>query len=534
MALLRCEPEALSLLLRVGPEDRKGLSEDLTAKSDESSKNMMTEDEDEEPEYADIRRVWNDLPLFHLPLSQVGVDAERTHRATLCWAMLLSQRAPNHPVVKEVMMRFMEDENDLSLSEKALGRVNIDVLDYESKSVLDRLTATGAVEAASLFLAAGADPVPAVSVALRTRNHSILSLLLEHEKVKIALKDREWVTLQINECLQSSSWICLFDLVRAAPELTGEEFEFLARSAEENGTSSEFLEVFKHAIDDDSNIQQEEYRPLLMPARTGVYTHQDCLMHLMEPNDFGMHPGSHWRSSIPENPGRLEVLLDPENGALRHSKFNLCQWQPQSSHASLADILRVHDAGYVSALVDKAAWARAIEAQATEPFELRGFDADTPISALSWDAAMAAAGSVISAVQDVCTGRVRNAFCCVRPPGHHLGVFGAAQPSPVDGNVGADVMASDVAIGSQGFCLLNNVAIGAAYARYNFQRNGINRIAIVDFDVHHGNGTEQIIRSLGRRTRRIIVSTTVVNHVKTSAEQRNLAWWKSEFRFADS
>lgn len=59
--------------------------------------------------------------------------------------------------------------------------------------------------------------------------------------------------------------------------------------------------------------------------------------------------------------------------------------------------------------------------------------------------------------------------------------------------------------GSQGFCLLNNVAIGAAYARYNFASIGIRRIAIVDFDIHHGNGTEQIVMNLKPRERRFQV-----------------------------
>lgn len=61
--------------------------------------------------------------------------------------------------------------------------------------------------------------------------------------------------------------------------------------------------------------------------------------------------------------------------------------------------------------------------------------------------------------------------------------------------------------GSQGFCLLNNIAIGAAYARYNFAAAGIHRIAIVDFDVHHGNGTEQIVLNVKPRERKLSVSS---------------------------
>ncbi|CAN0478895.1 unnamed protein product, partial [Ectocarpus sp. 12 AP-2014] len=81
------------------------------------------------------------------------------------------------------------------------------------------------------------------------------------------------------------------------------------------------------------------------------------------------------------------------------------------------------------------------------------------------------------------TGRNRNAFCAVRPPGHHAGTRGL-------------VTCANDGTGSHGFCLLNNVAIGAAYARCVHRHTGVERVAIVDFDVHHGNGTEHIVKAL--------------------------------------
>ena len=66
-------------------------------------------------------------------------------------------------------------------------------------------------------------------------------------------------------------------------------------------------------------------------------------------------------------------------------------------------------------------------------------------------------------------------------------------------------------IGSQGFCILNNVAIGAAYAKYMWAKRGITRVAIIDFDVHHGNGTEQIIRNMGWKWRKIQVTKLIIN-----------------------
>ncbi|MGR8933107.1 MAG: histone deacetylase family protein [Gammaproteobacteria bacterium] len=91
-------------------------------------------------------------------------------------------------------------------------------------------------------------------------------------------------------------------------------------------------------------------------------------------------------------------------------------------------------------------------------------DADTVLSPGSWKAALRAVGAVCEAVDAVVAGNADNAFCAVRPPGHH------AEPER-----------------AMGFCLFNNVAIAAAYARKQF---GIKRVAIIDFDVHHGNGTQ--------------------------------------------
>lgn len=94
------------------------------------------------------------------------------------------------------------------------------------------------------------------------------------------------------------------------------------------------------------------------------------------------------------------------------------------------------------------------------------FDSDTYVTADSWDAAVLAAGAAIGAVEVVLEGRARNAFALVRPPGHH------ATPDR-----------------AMGFCLLNNIAVAARYATRHL---GLERVAIVDYDVHHGNGTQDI------------------------------------------
>ena len=103
---------------------------------------------------------------------------------------------------------------------------------------------------------------------------------------------------------------------------------------------------------------------------------------------------------------------------------------------------------------------------------------DTSFSAGSLRAAERAAGAMMHAVNQVLAGKQRNAFCCVRPPGHHAGQNGLLPGSE-----------------SCGFCIFNNIAIGAMHA-LTAHAETVRRIAIVDIDVHHGNGTEEIVKSL--------------------------------------
>jgi acetoin utilization deacetylase AcuC-like enzyme len=94
-------------------------------------------------------------------------------------------------------------------------------------------------------------------------------------------------------------------------------------------------------------------------------------------------------------------------------------------------------------------------------------DADTHINSYTWKAALASAGAAVAATDAVISGELANAFCAIRPPGHHASRTHAS-----------------------GFCFFNNVAIAAKYA---LERHGLKRVAVVDFDVHHGNGTEDIL-----------------------------------------
>ena len=150
----------------------------------------------------------------------------------------------------------------------------------------------------------------------------------------------------------------------------------------------------------------------------------------------------------PEQPARLTSVvkgLDQVSGLER----------AEAVTAEAADIARVHTDGYLDAVL------------AAVPHEgRRHLDADTVVSPGSGEAMLRAAGAVVQAVDAVAQGRARNAFCAVRPPGHH-----AESSRPM------------------GFCLVNNVAVGAMHARavHNHER-----VAVIDIDVHHGNGTQEM------------------------------------------
>jgi len=127
----------------------------------------------------------------------------------------------------------------------------------------------------------------------------------------------------------------------------------------------------------------------------------------------------------------------------------------EGRHATEDEILLAHDAAYVTSVRDLA--------------ERGGgrFDADTVASEGSWDAATAGVGSVLDAVDFAMTGQHLRSFCAVRPPGHHA-----------------------LRASAMGFCLFGNVAVGARYAR---KVHGAERVLIVDWDVHHGNGTQSLV-----------------------------------------
>ena len=170
--------------------------------------------------------------------------------------------------------------------------------------------------------------------------------------------------------------------------------------------------------------------------RTAFISHRECAMH-----DVG--------DAHPETPARLSAIIDH----LRAQGLDRSLVFHDAPLATTEQLLRVHGADYLARL------KHALPEQG-----LAQLDSDTVMSPHTWQAALRAAGSGVLAVDLVMRGQAANAFCCVRPPGHHAG--------------------RDFAMG---FCFLNNIAVAAAHA---LAAHGLERVAIVDFDVHHGNGTE--------------------------------------------
>ena len=182
----------------------------------------------------------------------------------------------------------------------------------------------------------------------------------------------------------------------------------------------------------------------------------------------------------PENVNRLETLMHKKRGILRASEFSGVDVVSEVRPATMADVLRVHEYPYVRKIQRI---CERIPAWHTAPNGARDtIDGDTEVCKDSFQAALCAAGAVVEAVDRVVAGSAERVFCAVRPPGHHAGPNG---PVAAPGEPGP---------GSHGFCLLNNVALGAAYARC-VHRHSLRRVAIIDFDVHHGNGTEAVVQN---------------------------------------
>ncbi|PSC72014.1 histone deacetylase [Micractinium conductrix] len=233
--------------------------------------------------------------------------------------------------------------------------------------------------------------------------------------------------------------------------------------------------------------------------RTLLVAPPECLCHYTCPAPITRAIAA---EAPPENMERLTVLTQPGWGILRTSEFTpSLRWDEASKRAALGDILRVHDWNYVRRI------QMVCDSLPDKPDAIGQLDGDTAVSRRTFAASLAAAGSVCAAVDEVMAGKVANAFCAVRPPGHHAGPLGVVTNAN-DPN------------GSHGFCLFNNAAVGAAYAMNVYRHAGVKRVAIVDFDVHHGNGTEACV------TNTIPSSSTYKFRTPYSEGTQSFAVWK--------
>ena len=185
---------------------------------------------------------------------------------------------------------------------------------------------------------------------------------------------------------------------------------------------------------------------------TAYITHPDCLRHEMG-------------SGHPECPARLNAINEQMRASGMMDQLR-CLEAPL---ADADDLKRVHRSPYVDLIFENAPAEGYVQ-----------LDPDTAMNPYSLNAARRAAGAGMLAVDEVMSGRSQNAFCAVRPCGHH-----ATQ------------------VRSMGFCIFNNIGVAAAYA---LQKIGLDRVAVIDFDVHHGNGTEDMFSPLKWRDRVLMAS----------------------------
>jgi acetoin utilization deacetylase AcuC-like enzyme len=185
---------------------------------------------------------------------------------------------------------------------------------------------------------------------------------------------------------------------------------------------------------------------------TAYITHADCLRH-----EMGM--------GHPECPERLRAVNEHMRSAGVLEKLHCLQ----APLADTDDLKRVHLAEYVDQIFENAPGEGYVQ-----------LDPDTAMNPHSLMAARRAAGAGVMAVDEIMAGRCQNAFCAVRPCGHH-----ATQTR------------------SMGFCIFNNIGVAAAYA---LEKKGLQRVAVIDFDVHHGNGTEDMFSTAKWQPRVLMTS----------------------------
>ncbi len=299
-------------------------------------------------------------------------------------------------------------------------------------------------------------------------------------------------------------------------------------------------------IKNNINFEGKFHFPQKIMAYTAIVYNNNCIQHIKLPDEIVKHLMT--RSQIFENSDRLACLIGKENGILlndqifhyqgdnfdnfnnnenmdkKNDNFSGCKYMKFfESHrkSKLNDILKCHDYKYIQNLrefcnINKNGNNNSSNNNKKKEFSpkkekgiktnininisissnplykslitnnnnYKQLDSDTYVNEYSYENIYNTTGCVFDAIDIVMHGQAKNALVLIRPPGHHAGYYGQVDNPEVT---------------SSGFCIVNNVAIGGAYAK-NVYRDKIKKIAIFDFDVHHGNGTEEIIQMLNYKT----------------------------------
>jgi acetoin utilization deacetylase AcuC-like enzyme len=276
-------------------------------------------------------------------------------------------------------------------------------------------------------------------------------------------------------------------------------------------------------------------------GKTAILYDSDCIKHIQLPDDPIKHMQK--RAELFENSDRLACLISEYNGVifsdvLYNSRENDIKdvskgvdsyyyfLKESKRRTTLNDILKCHDIEYIKKLKDKCdSFTKEntknkkdhssknyhhsnnnnnIHQNPTSFFNYEQWDCDTYINKYTYENIFNTTGCVFDAVDLVINKKCKNALALVRPPGHHAGYFGAVE--------------NPITI-SNGFCIVNNVAIAAAYTKYTY-RDIIKKIAIVDFDVHHGNGTEEIIQMLNHKKFSTMINSDKLGTMSMSQEKK--------------
>jgi len=240
-------------------------------------------------------------------------------------------------------------------------------------------------------------------------------------------------------------------------------FEWPDSSSGEDSPDSNYIKIRESKKPKKSRkTNYTAIEPFLATKKTAILYSDICLKHFV--------PKWHL-----ERPSRISQVMEGVKTIFKHFPNNM-DIVTDVKPVSRQILVQVHDDQYITKMESQKP-SSDVPQHATQ-FSLddrETQDCDTFMSYFSWEAALTAAGAVCKAVDLVHNGNYRNAFCVIRPPGHHCGVKGHTAEAS-----------------SQGYCIINNIAVGAfhAVAAYNYKK-----IAVVDFDVHHGNGTEEILQN---------------------------------------